>query len=248
MASHDPVHHVHRQSDYSVPSPVDAPKCSRRHLRRHETLHRAGEQLSVLFIVRLGILKSLTMSEHGLVQVTDFLMASDVIGLDGICTGRHQSEVVALDDAEVFVLPYVQCERWSRASAHGQRLMARTLASKIERGHDHMIMLGTMRAEQRVVTFLLDLSERYGRLGYSRSQFMFRMTREEIGSYLGLKLETVSRALSHLQQQGVIQVQGKSIALLDFSALWRISGTSRDRQRPAVESLLNQEGELLAVA
>ena len=244
MASHN---RVHQQSDYAAPA-LNTPKCSRRRLRRHETLHRAGELFTVLFIVRLGILKSLTLSEDGFVQVTDFLMASDVIGFDGICTGRHQSEVVALDDAEVFVLPFVQCEQWSRASAHGQRLMARTLASKIDRGHDHMIMLGTMHAEQRVVTFLLDLSERYGRLGYSRSQFMFRMTRQEIGSYLGLKLETVSRALSHLQQQGVIQLQGKSIALLDFSALWRISGASRDRQRPAVESFLNQEGELLAVA
>jgi CRP/FNR family transcriptional regulator, anaerobic regulatory protein len=244
MALHDLVHHVHQQGGYSVPAPLNAPKCARRHLRRHETLHRTGEQLSALFIVRLGILKSLTLSEDGLVQVTDFLMATDVIGLDGICTGRHQSEVVALDDSEVFVLPYAQCEQWSRASAHGQRLMARTLASKIERGHEHMIMLGTMHMEQRVATFLLDLSERFGRFGYSRSQFMFRMTREEIGSYLGLKLETVSRALSHLQRQGFVQLQGKSIALLDFPALRRISGTSRDRQRPAVPSLLNQEGEL----
>jgi CRP/FNR family transcriptional regulator, anaerobic regulatory protein len=247
MAPHHLVHHLHRQSDYSsVPPPLNAPKCARRRLRRHETLHRAGELFSVLFIVRLGILKSLTTSEDGLVQVTDFLMATDVIGLDAICTGRHQSEVVALDDSEVFVLPYAQCEQWSRASAHGQRLMVRTLASKIERGNEHMIMLGTMHMEQRVATFLLDLSERYGRFGYSRSQFMFRMTRQEIGSYLGLQLETVSRTLSHMQRQGVIQLQGKSIALLDFPALWRISGTSRARQRPAVPSLLNQEGELAA--
>jgi CRP/FNR family transcriptional regulator len=199
----------------------------------------------VLFVVRLGHLKSLTLSEDGLVQVTEFLMAGDVIGLDGIDTGRHQSEVVALDDAEVFVLPFAQCEQWSQASAHAQRLLARTLASKIERGHEHIVMLGTMQADQRLATFLLDLSERYSRLGYSRSQFVLRMTRQDIGSYLGLKLETVSRGLSHLQQQGFIQLQGKSIALLDLSALGRLSGISRDRRRPPVAPILSHEGELL---
>ena len=97
-------------------------------------------------------------------------MAGDVIGLDGIATGCHQSQVVALDDAELFVVLYAQCEQWSQASAYAQRLMARTLAFRIGRSHDHMIMLGSMLAEQRMATFLLDLSGRYGRLGYSHSQ------------------------------------------------------------------------------
>ena len=239
---------VRQSSDDSVPTPLGAPKCLRRHLRRHEILHSAGGPFIALFAVRLGHLKSLALSDDGLVQITDFLMASDVLGLDGIDTGYHQSEVVALDDAEVFVLPYAKCEHWSRASAYGQRQMARMLAFKGERSREHMFMLGTMHTEQKLATFLLDLSERYGRLGYSRSQFVLRMTRQEIGSYLGLKLETVSRALSDLQQQGIIQLQGRSVALLDFSALWRISGTSRDRQMPTMAPILNQEGELLAVA
>lgn len=234
-------------SDYSVSAPRGVPRCSRRHLRRHETLHHAGESFTVLFVVRLGHLKSLTLSADGYVQVTEFLMAGDVIGLDGIDTGRHQSEVVALDDAEVFVLPFAQCEQWSQGSAHAQRLLARTLACKIERGHEHMVMLGTMHANQRLATFLLDLSERYGRLGYSHSQFVLRMTRQEIGSYLGLKLETVSRGLSHLHQSGLIQLQGKTIALLDLPAMWRLSGTSRDRRRAAMDPILNHDGELQSV-
>ena len=240
------AHRIHQTSDYPVPLPRSASRCSRRYLRRHETLHRAGESFTVLFVVRLGHLKSLTLSEDGLVQVTEFLMAGDVIGLDGIDTGRHQSEVVALDDAEVFVLPFAQCEQWSQASAHAQRLLARTLASKIERGHEHIVMLGTMQADQRLATFLLDLSERYSRLGYSRSQFVLRMTRQEIGSYLGLQLETVSRALTRLQQEGVIHIQGKLIALLDFAALREVSGTTPGHQGPVVDPILNQEGELLS--
>jgi len=237
------AHRVRQLSNDSVPAAL-TPKCSCRHLYRGETLLRIGESLIALFVVRLGHLKSLILSEDGSAQVTEFVMVADVIGLDGIHTGYHQSEVVALDDAEVFVLPLAQCEEWSRTSAYAQRVMTRTLASKAERCRDHMVMLGTMHAEQRLATFLLDLSERYGRLGYSRSEFMFRMTRYDMGSYLGLQLETVSRALSHLQRQGLIQLQGKSIALLDFSALWRLSGTSADRQRSTIDPILNRDGEL----
>jgi CRP/FNR family transcriptional regulator len=236
------AHRVRQLSDYSIPALI--PKCSCRHLYRGETLHQIGESLIALFVVRLGHLKSLILSEDGSAQVTEFLMIADVIGLDGIDTGYHLSEVVALDDAEVFVLPFTQCEQWSRTSAYAQRVMARTLASKAERSRDHMVMLGTMHAEQRLATFLLDLSERYGRLGYSRSEFMFRMTRYDMGSYLGLELETVSRALSHLQRQGLIQLQGKSIALLDLPTLWQLSGTSPDRRRTFIDPILNQDGVL----
>jgi CRP/FNR family transcriptional regulator len=172
-------------------------------------------------------------------------MAGDVIGLDGIDNGFHHGEVIALEDAEVFVLPFAQCEQWSLESAHGQRLFMRTLAHEIVRSQELMIMLGTMRAEQRVAIFLLDNSERYGRLGYSRSQFLLRMTRQDMGSYLGLKLETVSRVLSRFQQAGFIQVQGKAIALLDFRALRRLSGISPYRQRPAVKPIVDRDGELL---
>jgi CRP/FNR family transcriptional regulator len=124
-------------------------------------------------------------------------------------------------------------------------MMLRTMAHEIVRSQDLMIMLGTMRAEQRVALFLLDLSQRYGRLGYSQTQFLLRMTRQEIGSYLGLKLETVSRILSHFQQEGYLQVQGRSISLLDLPALGQLSGLSPDRSRVAPESILDREGEFV---
>jgi CRP/FNR family transcriptional regulator len=225
--------------------PLKSPKRSRHRVRRGATLYGVGDSFHVLYVVRVGVLKSCTVSDDGLMQVTGFLMSGDVMGLDGIDTGFHQSQVVALEDAEVFMVPFAQCEQWSQESRHSQRLMMRTLAREIVRSQELMILLGTMRAEQRVATFLLDLSERYGRLGYSRSQFVLRMTRQDIGSYLGLKLETVSRALSRFQQDGFIQVQGRSIALLDFAALWRLSGLSPDRPRPAVDPILDREGELL---
>jgi CRP/FNR family transcriptional regulator len=219
------------------------PKRTRRRIHRGESLYGVGDPFRVLYVVRVGVFKSFTVSDDGLMQVTGFPMAGDLIGLDGFDTGVHQSEVVALEDAEVFVLPFAQCEQWSQDSIFGQRMMLRTMAHEIVRSQDLMIMLGTMRAEQRVALFLLDLSQRYGRLGYSQTQFLLRMTRQEIGSYLGLKLETVSRILSHFQQEGYLQVQGRSISLLDLPALGRLSGLSPDRSRVAPESILDREGE-----
>lgn len=226
--------------------PLAPPKRLRQRVRRGETLYTAGDQFRVLYVVRVGVFKSFTLSDDGLMQVTGFSMSGDVIGLDGIDSGEHQSSVVALDDCEVFVVPFAQCERWTQESANAQRLMMRTLSREILRSQELMLLLGTMRAEQRLATFLLDVSDRYGRLGYSRTQFILRMTRQDIGSYLGLKLETVSRLLSRFQAEGILQVQGKSLALLDVAALWRISGLSPDRHWPCVESILDRDGELRA--
>jgi CRP/FNR family transcriptional regulator, anaerobic regulatory protein len=235
----------------AAPSSVTPLKSShrlRRPLRRGETLFGAGDLFTSLFVVRAGFFKSLASSANGQVQVTGFPMVGDVLGLDGIDTGFHQCDVVAFDNAEVFVLPFAECEQWARETAHGQRLIRRALAREITRGHDHMLLLSATRAEQRVAIFLLDMAERHRRLGDSRSRIALRMTRQDIGSYLGLQLETVSRLLSHFQREGFIQVQGKEIALLDFPALWRLSGHTPDSHRPMVEPFLDGQGNLLFVA
>jgi CRP/FNR family transcriptional regulator len=225
--------------------PLHGGKRPRQRVRRGETLCGFGDPFRHIYVVRVGVLKSFTVADDGTAQVTGFLMAGDVVGLDAIDTGTHQSSVVALEDSEVFALPFAQCERWSQESAHGQRLMMRTLAREIVRSQELMLVLGSMRAEQRLATFLLDLSERYGRLGYSRARFLLRMTRNDIGSYLGLKLETISRLLSRFQQHGWVQVQGKSIALLDLDALRRLSGAFAERRQPATEPIVDRDGELL---
>jgi CRP/FNR family transcriptional regulator len=122
--------------------------------------------------------------------------------------------------------------------------MTRAFAREITRSQEQMVLLGVMRAEQRVAAFLLDLSERYGRLGYSRLRFLLRMSRHDIGSYLGLQLETVSRVLSRLHREGLVQVQGKSIALLDLPALRLLVGVSAGRLSPEVDSILDRDGGL----
>jgi CRP/FNR family transcriptional regulator len=180
-----------------------------------------------------------------LTQVVGFALPGDVMGLDGIDTGLHASEAVALEDAEVFVLPMALCRLWIRESAHGPRLFARAMACEIARTQETMLMLGTMLAQQRLAMFLLDLSERYGRLGYSRVRLVLRMTRQDIGSYLGLTFETVSRLLARLQDEGAIRVDGRMIDLRDIPALWRLSGLSPDCARPQAVAIVDREGELL---
>ena len=216
----------------------------RRRVRRGETLFGAGEPFGTLFVVRTGHFKCLASSASGQVQVTGFPMAADVLGLDGVDTGFHQCDVVAFDVAEVFVLPFAECEQWAQDTANGQQLLRRTFAREITRSHDHMLLLSATRAEQRVAMFLLGLSERYRRLGESRSRFALRMTRQDIGSYLGLQLETVSRLLSHFQREGFIQVQGREIAMLDFPALWQLTGHTPDSHRPLIEPILDAQGNL----
>jgi CRP/FNR family transcriptional regulator len=221
--------------------------CSRRHVSRGESLCSAGETFRALYIVYVGNLKSFVVSRNGLIQVTGFQIAGDIVGFDGIDTGLHQSDVIALMESEVFVLPFAQCEKWSRESAYAQHLLMRTLAREASRSQQHMLGLGTMRAERRMALFLLDLSHRYQQLGWSRSQFLLSMLRQDIGSYLGLTLETVSRLLSRMQRDGVLQVQGKSISLLDFPALWRLAGTTPEHHKfPALDAIVDGQGNLAA--
>ena len=205
---------------------IDQLVAKRLKLRKGETLFRPGEKFSTLFSIRLGSVKTVLLAEDGRDQVSGFHMAGDVIGTDGIGGEHHECQAVALEDTEVCAIPYSRIEELERASPRVLRNMHRMLADEIGRERRVMLMLGTLRADQRLAAFLIDLARRYHARGYSSSEFVLRMTRDEIGSYLGLKLETVSRLLSRLHREGVIQVQGRSIKILDPVALKRLIETS----------------------
>lgn len=224
--------------------PAQRRACSRRRLVRGESLCTAGDSFRTLHVVSNGALKCFVTSHNGAVQITGFQIAGDIVGFDGIATGLHQSGAVALVDSEVFVLPFAQCERWSQESAYGQHLLMRTLALETLRSQRHILALGMMRADQRMALFLLDFSLRYERLGLSRSTFVLGMPRQDIGSYLGLTLETVSRLLSRLQREGLLQVQGRTIDLLDFPALWRLSGALTQRRCSVPDPIVDRMGQL----
>ncbi len=187
--------------------------------RKDGVLYRAGDKFSVLYAVRAGSCKTALLANDGQDQVAGFHMAGEIIGVDGVGTDIHECEAIALEDMEVCRLPFEQIEHLAQLSEKFARTLHKLLSQESARIHTLMIVLGTMHAEQRLAVFLVDLSQRYRARGYSSCEFVLRMTREEIGSYLGLKLETVSRLFSRFQQKGLLQVKGRNVRLLDRAAL-----------------------------
>ncbi len=200
---------------------------TRRTVGRGEALFRAGDAFLSLYAVRTGFFKTCVSSEDGRDQVTGFQMAGELIGLDGISTDRHTCDAVALEDSQVCVIPYHQLEDLSRELSDLQRHFHKIMSREIVRDHGVMLLLGSMRAEERLAAFLLNLTQRLRTRGFSASSLILRMTREEIGSYLGLKLETVSRAFSRFQEEGILSVKQRHIEVLDPDALQKlVNGTA----------------------
>ena len=192
---------------------------TRRPVKRGESLFDAGDEFQSVYSVRSGFFKTTTIDNEGREQVTGFNMPGELLGMDGIGSGAYHANAVALEDSEVCVLPFSLVETLGREMPALQRHLFSVLSREIVRDHGVMMLLGSMRAEERLATFLLNLSRRFRRRGYSPTEFHLRMTREEIGNYLGLKLETVSRLFSRFQSEGLIEVEQKHIRILDADGL-----------------------------
>jgi CRP/FNR family transcriptional regulator len=195
---------------------------SRRKIKRGSTLFRNGDKFTSLYAIRTGFFKTCVASEDGRDQVTGFQMAGEVIGLDGIVNDNHTCDAVALEDAEVCVMPFDRIEELSREVNSLQRHVHKIMSREIVRENGVMLLLGSMRAEERLAAFLLNLVQRLHARGFSQSEVVLRMTREEIGSYLGLKLETVSRTFSKFVDDGIIEVKQRHVRILNTDALREI--------------------------
>lgn len=201
---------------------LEATITSRHVLKSGELLYSAGDRLVALYAVRAGLFKTSMPLEDGREQVTGFFLTGDMLGLDGIDKGYHTSQTVALDQSEVCVISWASLQQTARESQPLQHHAHRMLGREIARDHNLMLMLGTMSANERVATFLLSFSQRMRSRGYSASEFLLRMTREEIGSFLGLRLETVSRSLSKLHEQGLIDADRRHIVIRNMDGLARV--------------------------
>ncbi len=210
--------------DHDAMAQLDAVVTNRMRVKKGASLYRVGEPFTALYAIRIGSCKTTVLAEDGREQIAGYHMLGDIIGLDGIAHDRHGCEAVALEDTEVCALPFDRLEELARTVAPLQHNLHQFLSREIGRDQNVMLLLGSMRAEERMAVFLLNLSDRYRRRGYSPTEFVLRMTREEIGSYLGLKLETISRLLSRLQEEGLLQVQGRTVKLLDLPALRQLAG------------------------
>jgi CRP/FNR family transcriptional regulator len=193
-------------------------------VKKRDSLYRPGEIFTALYAIRMGTFKTLVLAEDGREQVTGYHMAGEIVGLDGIGDDRYNCQAVALEDSEVCVLPFTRLVDLAHDMPALRRNLYRFISQDICRGQSMMLLLGSRRAEERLALFLLNLAQRYQTRGYSSSEFVLRMTRVEIASYLGLKLETVSRLFSRFQAEGLIQVQGRAVKLFDPAALRRLVG------------------------
>ena len=201
---------------------VDELVAIRRPVKRGAALFHSGEKFSSLYAIRTGFFKTCVITEDGRDQVTGFQMAGEIIGLDGIVNDQHTCNAIALEDAEVCVIPFDRIEEISREVGALQHHVYKIMSREIVREHGVMLLLGSMRAEERLAAFLLNLVQRLEARGFSRSELVLRMTREEIGSYLGMKLETVSRTFSKFADEGLIKVSQRNISILDSDALKHI--------------------------
>jgi len=194
----------------------------RRRVKRGEPLFTAGDEFRCVYAIRSGFFKTSLVDSEGREQVTGFFMRGEFLGMDGLGRGRFESSAIALEDSDVCAMPYSLIEELGRDVPSLQRRLHSVLAREITRGHGIMLLLGSMCAEERLAAFLGDLSRRFLHRGFSGSSFVLRMTRVEIGSYLGLTLETVSRLLSAFQKRGLIKVQQKEISIVDIRGLERV--------------------------
>ncbi|HEV2681623.1 MAG TPA: helix-turn-helix domain-containing protein, partial [Rhodanobacter sp.] len=189
-------------------------------------IYHAGQQFQAIYLVHAGSYKTCELAVDGREQVTSFRMRGDLVGVESIGLKTYSSDVIALEDSEAWELPYPAVLRACLHVPELQSHLTAALAAEIRCDRSWMLMLGTLAAERRVAAFLLDVAARYARLGYSAKHFILRMSRIDMASFLALKHETVSRALSHLHDMSYIDVQRREVRVLDVNGLRSMAGMS----------------------
>ena len=197
---------------------------TKRRIARDGSLYRSGNAFEFLYAVRSGAFKSVSVSRHGDEKITGFHLAGELMGLDAISSGQYDCQAIALEDSEVCAIPFAALSKMALAIPALQQQMFRILSSDISRDQGLLLRLGSMSADQRLAAFLLGLSRRYRRLGFAADRFLLRMTREEIGNYLGLTLETVSRLFSRFQREGLLSVKQREVELREVERLRELVG------------------------
>ncbi len=199
-------------------------QATRQRLRRHGQLFQAGAQFGHLYGVHAGQLKTCTTAPDGRQQVAGFHLPGDLLGLDGIASGTHACDAMALEDSLVCAVPYAGLMDLLAQQPEMERWFCKVMSAQLVRDQRVMSWLGGMRADARLANFLLDMLRRLQAHGFSGVALVLRMTREEIGSHLGLKLETVSRAFSRFQAAGLLAVNQRDIRILNLDGLRQVGG------------------------
>jgi CRP/FNR family transcriptional regulator len=204
-----------------------------RKLKKGEFLYRVGESMASLYALRSGSAKTCEISAAGDIQITGFHLAGELLGMDGISSERHHCDAVALETSEVCEIPFDRLEELAHDIPGLQHQLFKILSREIVQDGELLLMLGKMNAEARLAGCLISFSRRFERLGYSHSDFTLSMSRQDLGDYLGLALETVSRLFSRFQDEGLLAVEGRQIRIVDMPRLRVLAGEASNAAPPA---------------
>jgi len=202
----------------------------RRPLARGEVLFRIGAPLGSLYVARDGAFKTMALSEDGALQVIGFHLPGELIGLDALGSGRHRCDAQALSPASVCEVPFAELGKIAMQVPGLQQQLLRVMGQRMDRNQDHVEMMGRRHASERLALFLHSLAERVDVLSRSRSEFTLPMSREDIASYLGMVIETVSRTFTKLQDDGIISIRGRQLRILDYTRLSQLVHEPEERR------------------
>ena len=214
---------------------IDSLVKERVRLQKGESLYRHGSPLSSVYSVRFGTLKTEYSLPDGRLQIIGFHLPGEILGLDGIGEGHYQSDAIALEESEVCIIRFEAFEDLARQIPLLQHQFHRILSRELTQDQRHLLSLGSLRAEERLAGFLLNLSQRLAARGYINNEFDLRMSRVEIGSYLGIQIETVSRMLSRFAESGLIQIKQRHIKLVDMDGLYELAGQTNPHHNPSLK-------------
>jgi CRP/FNR family transcriptional regulator len=190
-----------------------------RRVSQDKRLYRMGDSFKNLYAIRFGHFKTSQVNHNGEQQIIGFQMAGELLGMDGIGSGEHSCDAIALEDSEVCEIPFSRLETLFGHMPILLHHFHQVMSQEIIRDQGNMLMLGNMHAEQKFAAFLVSLSSRYAALGYSSNSFGLRMSRTDIGNYLGLTIESISRLTSHFRAHNLVTVEKRELHILDLAKL-----------------------------
>lgn len=195
-----------------------------RPLKKGEFLFRQGDTFTSVFAVRSGSLKTFSVTDAGEEQITGFHLPSEFVGLSGMDTESYPVSAIALETTSVCEIPFDRLDELSIQVPQLRRQLMRIMSREIRDDQQMMLLLSKKTADERIATFLVNLSARFRQRGYSATQFRLAMSRNEIGNYLGLAVETVSRVFTRFQQNELISAEGKEIHIVNAMELCQLAG------------------------
>ncbi|MNZ47329.1 Transcriptional activator protein Anr [compost metagenome] len=195
-----------------------------RPLKKGEFLFRQGDAFTSLFAVRTGALKTFSVTDGGEEQITGFHLPSELVGMSGMDAEAYPVSAQALETTSLCEIPFEKLDELSVQLPQLRRQLMRMMSREIRDDQQMMLLLSKKTADERIATFLVNLSARFRARGYSANQFRLAMSRSEIGNYLGLAVETVSRVFTRFQQNGLLQAEGKEVQILDSVELCSLAG------------------------